>query len=153
VGAVWREVNIVAKLTKSITINVPPEKVFAYVNEPANLVEVWPSFEEAKDVRPTPNGGHSFRWVYKMAGMRLEGTSEDTEVVANQRHVSRTQGGIESTVTWTFRREDGSTRVTFETDYTVPIPLLGKLAETFIVRANEHEAETILANLKDRMED
>lgn len=145
--------NTVAKLSKSITINVPPEKVFAYVNEPVNLVEVWPSLEEAKDVRPTPNGGHSFRWVYKMAGMRFEGTSENTEVVANQRLVSRSKGGIDSTITWLFRPEAGATKVTVETDYTVPIPLLGKLAETFIVRANEHEAETILANLKDRMED
>jgi hypothetical protein len=36
--------------------------------------------------------------------------------------------------------------------YRVPIPLLGKLAEAFIVKQNEHEAEAFLANLKDRME-
>jgi hypothetical protein len=44
------------------------------------------------------------------------------------------------------------TRVTVETEYTVPIPLLGKLAEAFIVKQNEHEVEMILANLKVRME-
>ena len=43
-------------------------------------------------------------------------------------------------------------KVIFNGEYTVPIPLIGKLAEVFIVKQNENEAETILANLKARME-
>jgi hypothetical protein len=42
--------------------------------------------------------------------------------------------------------------MTMEVEYVVPIPLLGKLAEAFIVKQNEHEAEAMLANLKARME-
>ena len=141
-----------AKVEKTITINAPVEKVFSYVEEPTNLPEIWPSLVEAKDVQRLPNGGTSFRWVYKMAGMRFEGTSEDTDYVANQRVVSKTKGGIESTVTWMFQPEAGGTKVTYEAEYTVPIPLLGKLAEAFIVKQNEHEAELLLANLKARME-
>ena len=99
-----------------------------------------------------PNGGHSFRWTYKMAGMRLEGATEDTEVIANQRVVSKSKGGVDSTITWTLQPEGKGTKVTFEVDYTVPIPLLGKLAESVIVKVNEQEAVTILANLKARME-
>ncbi|NIO71041.1 MAG: hypothetical protein GTN71_18915 [Anaerolineae bacterium] len=140
------------KAETTITINAPVEKVFGYVNEPTNLPEIWPSMVEAKDVQRLPNGGNRFRWVYKMAGMRFEGTSEDTEVVANQRVVSKTKGGIESTITWTFQPEAGGTKVTFEAEYTVPIPLLGKLAEAFIVKQNEREAELLLANLKAKME-
>ena len=141
-----------AKVEKTITINAPAEKIFSYVNEPTNLLEIWPSMVEAKDVQRLPNGGNRFRWVYKMAGVRFEGTSEDTEVIANQRVVSKTMGGIQSTITWMLQPEAGATKVTFEAEYTVPIPLLGKVAETFIVKANESEAELILANLKDRME-
>ena len=141
-----------AKVEKTIAINAPIEKVFGYVEEPTNLPEIWPSLVEAKDVQRLPNGGTSFRWVYKMAGVRFEGTSEDTDYVANQRVVSKTKGGIESTVTWTFQPEAGGTKVTYEAEYTVPIPLLGKLAESFIVKQNEGEAELILANLKARME-
>ena len=139
------------KAEKSIVIQAPVEKVFGYV-KPTNLPEIWPSMVEAKDVQQLPNGGNSFRWVYKMAGLRLEGTSEDTEVVANQRVVSKSQGGIESTITWMFQPENGGTKVTFEAEYTVPVPLLGKLAEAFIIKANEREAELLLANLKARME-
>jgi hypothetical protein len=52
----------------------------------------------------------------------------------------------------TFRPEAGGTKVTFEVEYTVPIPVLGKLAEAIIVKMNDREGELILANLKARME-
>ena len=141
-----------ATVKKSIAISAPVEKVFEYINVPSNLTEIWPSMVEAKDVQRLPNGGNRFRWVYKMAGMSFEGISEDTDVVPNKRIVSKTEGGIESKITWITQPEDGGTNVTFEGEYTVPIPLLGKLAEAFIVKLNEHEAEAILANLKARME-
>jgi uncharacterized membrane protein len=141
-----------AAVMKSITINAPAEKVFGYINAPANLLEIWPSMVDAKDIQPLPNGGNKFRWVYKMAGMRFEGISEDIEVVPNQQVVSKNEDGLEATITWRFQPEDGATKVTFQAEYTVPIPLLGKLAEAFIVKQNEHEAELLLANLKARME-
>ncbi len=140
------------KVERTIIINAPVEKVFDYWAEPTNVPEFWPSMVEVKDVQRLPNGGNSFRWVYKMAGMRFEGTSEDTEVVANQRTVSKNKGGIESTITMMFQPEDGGTKLTIQTEYTVPVPLLGKLAEAFIVKQNEHETELLLANLKAKME-
>jgi len=140
-----------AKVERSITINAPVEKVFSYI-KPENLPEFWPSLVEVKDVQELPNGGHSNRWVYKMAGMRFEGTSEDVEVVPNERVVSKTKGGIESTQTWIFQPEASGTKVTFNVEYTIPIPVLGKLAEAVVAKMNEHEGELLLANLKDRLE-
>ena len=48
--------------------------------------------------------------------------------------------------------EDGGTRVTVEADYDVHLPVLCKLAESFVLKANEQETELLLANLKARME-
>ena len=141
-----------AKATKSITINAPVEKVFDYIGDPTNMPEFWPSLMEIKDVQRLPNGGTTNRWVYKMAGLRLEGTSEDIERVSNQRLVSQQKGGIDSTQTWTFEQEAGGTKVTFGIEYTVPIPVLGKLAEAVIVKMNDHEGDVIMGNLKARME-
>jgi hypothetical protein len=39
-----------------------------------------------------------------------------------------------------------------EVEYTVPVPLLGKMAEAVIVKLNENEMNVLLANLKARME-
>ena len=141
-----------AKVKKSITIKAPVEKVFDFVSEPTHLPEFWPSLVEVKDVKRLPNGGTSNRWVYKMVGIRLEGTSEDIERITNQRLVSKTEGGVKSTQTWTFQPEAGGTNVTFEVEYTVPIPVLGRLAEAVIVKMNEHEGDLLLANLKAQME-
>jgi len=69
------------KAVKTITIKAPVEKVFDYINEPTNLPEFWPSLVEIKDVQKLPRGGTRKRWVYKMAGIRLEGISEGTEYV------------------------------------------------------------------------
>ncbi len=141
-----------AKLEKTITINAPVEKVFNYIDGGTNLPEIWPSLVEIKDVQRLPNGGHSDRFVYKMAGIRLEGTSEDVEYIPNQRIVTKTTGGAESTQTWLFQPEAGGTKVTFKVEYTVPIPVLGKLAEAIIVKMNAREGDLVLDNLKARME-
>lgn len=141
-----------AIVSKSITINAPIEKVFKYTAEQSNLPEIWPSLVENKIVERLPNGGNKTEFVYKMAGIRFEGISIDTEFIPNQRVVSKTEEGVESEITWEFQSEGEATKVTFSGEYTVPIPLLGKLAESFIVKQNENEAETIMANLKARME-
>lgn len=141
-----------AKLSRTITINAPVEKVFAFMNVPTNLPEIWPSMVEVKDVVPSPAGGYNFSWVYKMAGMRFDGASETIESILNQRTVTKSTKGIQSKFVWDYQPEQGGTKLNLEIEYTVPVPLLGKLAEAFIVKQNEHEADVMLANLKDRME-
>jgi ligand-binding SRPBCC domain-containing protein len=141
-----------AEYQTSIKIDAPVEKVFGFLSDPQNLPEIWPSIIEVKDVTQLPNGGTSFRYVYKMAGIRLEGSSEDIEFVPNERTVNKSKGGIEATQIWTFQPEDGGTKFVFDIKYNVPIPLLGKLAEAIVLKMNEGEANLVLANLKARME-
>jgi len=137
----------------TITINAPVEKVFSYLQDnPTNLLEIWPNMVEIEDVQHLPKGGTSFRWAYKMAGIRFKGTSEDIEYIANQRVVSKTKGGIETTYTWTFQPKDGGTEMSVEVDWAIPLPVLGKLAEALLVKQQEREFAVVLANLKDRME-
>ena len=141
------------KIETSITINAPVEKVFSYLQDnPINLLEIWPNMVEIEDVQQLPKGGTSFRWAYKMAGIRFKGTSEDIEYIANQRVVSKTKGGIETTYTWKFQPKDGGTEMSVEVDWAIPLPVLGKLAEALIVKQQEREFAVVLANLKDRME-
>jgi uncharacterized membrane protein len=141
-----------AKLVKSIVIGAPVEKVFAFMENPANLPEIWPSMVEVKNLQPAPAGGYNYDWAYKMAGVRLEGASETVEHVPNQLLVDRTTKGIDSEFHWTFQAEGAGTKLTVEVEYKVPIPVLGKLAESIIVKQNDKEADTLLANLKARME-
>jgi uncharacterized membrane protein len=69
-----------AKIQKSIQISAPVEKVFDYLLDPDNLPAIWPSLVEVKDIQRTPGEElSSYKWTYKMAGMRFEGTTETTE--------------------------------------------------------------------------
>jgi uncharacterized membrane protein len=139
-------------LKKTIVVNVPAEKIYNYVQDPLTALEYWPSMMDIRDIQKLPNGGSKFHWTYKMAGMRLEGTSEDTELIPNRKAVSKSTGGIDSVVTWSFEPAGGGTRVDFSVDYTIPMPVIGKLAESVIVKLNDHEATTIVANIKARLE-
>ncbi len=141
-----------ASQTKSVVVHAPVDQVYAYLDDPIHMPEFWPSLIEIKDVHELPNGGHTNHWTYKMAGIRLEGTSEDIEHIPNQRIVSKTKGGVDSTQTWALEPEGPDTKVTFKVDYTVPVPVLGKLAEAAIVKLNDHEGDLVLENLKTIVE-
>lgn len=138
--------------TKSISVHAPVDQVYAYLDDPSHMPEFWPSLVEVHDVKPLPNGGHSNLWTYKMAGVRLEGTREDVEHVPNERIVSKTEGGVDSTQTWALEPEGDDTKLTFTVDYAVPVPVLGKLAEAAIIKLNDHEGDAILENVKTIVE-
>lgn len=141
-----------AKIKKSISINAPVGKVYSYFEEPTNLPEVWPGMIEVSDVVRTGGELQSYRWVYKMAGMKFQGESRVTEQIPNQRTVTENKGGIDSTIITSYQTEGNGTRLEMEADYALPGALLGKLAQPLILKMNESEAETLLANLKIRME-
>ena len=140
-----------ATIKSSITINAPLEKVFEYT-KPENLPEIWPSLVEVKNVKELPSGGYSWDFVYKMAGVKFNGSSKHVEYVENDHTVAQSTG-IDSTITWSYEAMAGGTRMTSLTEYKIPVPLLGKVAEAFIVKINENESETTLANVKARLEE
>lgn len=141
-----------ARIRKTVSINAPVNVVWDYLTHPENLPEIWPSMIEVSNVKRRDDGSHSFDWVYKMAGMRFKGHSDTTEIEKNARIVVKNQDGIPSTFTWTYSGEDGGTKLVMEVDYTLPSKLLDKLASPFLERINEREAETVLANAKERLE-
>ena len=137
---------------KSISINAPVEKVFAFVENPANIPDLWPSLLEAKNIVMMENGGYQYDWLYKMAGMKVEGSTKTVEYIKNEKIVDQTLKGVDSKFTWTFKPEQDTTNVTLGVEYTIPVPVLGRLAESVFVRQNEKEGEILLQNLKARME-
>lgn len=140
------------KFTRSILINAPVEKLFDYMDDPNNLPAIWPNMVEVSDVKRLPNGGAHYNYVYKMAGIRMEGISDDIEWVKNVRTISKSSGGIDSLATVEFEPAAQGTKVNVISEFTVPVPLVGKLAEAIIVKMSEQDAESLLANLKTRME-
>lgn len=140
------------KLHKTVIVQAPIEKVFAYVDKPANLPEIWPGLFEVKNVETLPDGGYRFAWFYNLAGKRIEGQTATYERIVNKRLVEKAEGDIKSTFTWNFYGENGKTKIDFEADYEFPKTLFAKEDERYVMRANEYETDTVLANLKTKLE-
>jgi len=141
-----------ARLKKSVIIHAPEAKVFVFVNDCAIFPEIWPGRLEIRDIQVLYTGGHRFSWVYRIAGRRIEGTTETTELIPNKKIVDKSVKGIPSTFSWTFEPQDNGTKLTLEIEYLVTIPLLGMFVEAFMIRTNERQAALCLANMKARME-
>ncbi len=142
------------KLTKNVTIAAPPEKVFDVVDDTANLPEVWRNLSNIRNLKRLPNGGHSFQFDYTMAGVRIEGSSIDLEHARPHRIVTRTTGGIVSTLTWEFRptSEGAETDLVLEAEYEAPVPVIGRLAEIIVAKVNETDIVYVLNYLKLKLE-
>jgi len=140
-----------AKVEQSITIKAPVEKVFSYLCDPMNQLEWLPSMTDVRDI--TGEGvGQKFGWTYKMMGVSFKGETEVVESVGSERRVIKSTGGIQSTWTWTTKSENGNTLVNLTVEYTIPVPVLGKVAERMVLRQNEREAALAMTNIKERLE-
>ena len=138
---------------RSIRIAAPIEDVYELVTQPDMLLRIWPSLVEVKNVARAPDGSHSFDWTYKMVGAKFRGHTRTVEVEPYRHHVTKSAKGIASTLRWTYEPiSPEETVVTLEADYEIPNKLGQVLAVEFIARANEHEADTLLANLKKCLE-
>lgn len=140
-----------AKIKRSVTINTRVEKVYSYLRHPENQLEWLPSVTDIRDVHGY-GVGQRFRWTYKMMGLSLKGVGEVIQDIPNQRCAIKTTGGIFSTWIWTFKPEDFKTHLDLVVEYTIPVPVLGKVGEWLVSRQNEREADLAMANLKDFVE-
>jgi uncharacterized membrane protein len=146
-----KEEKIMAKVERSITINAPAEKLFDYIDDPMNQLEWLPSIMEITDVSGS-GIGQQHRWTYKMAGVLLKGETKITEHIPNERIVSQSKGGVTSTWIFNFKTHEGGTMMELDIEYTIPIPVIGKLAEKIVLKRNEREADLAMVNIKENVE-
>lgn len=141
------------RIKKTVFIEAPPAKVWSYLMDPRNLPEIWPSMVEVSNVKTKGDGSaESNDFTYKMAGVKLQGHSRITDVEKNRSIVWKSDGGIQSTIRWTFAPRGSGTEVVDEVEYEMPATLLSRLAAPIVRRINEHEADVTVNNLKARME-
>ncbi len=140
-----------AKLERTITINAPVEKVFAYITDSTNEREFVPSITDIRNIQGE-GVGKTYDWTYKMVGIPLRGKSKVVEYKPNERYVSKSSGGVVSTWTWMFRSEAGGTQMNLVIEYMIPVPVLGIFGERLVLRQTEREADLAMATIKDRLQ-
>ena len=96
--------------------------------------------------------GQQFEWTYKYIGLLLRGQSVVIQHVPNALSVNQSIGMIGSTWTFNIEPHEEGTSLTIEVEYSVPIPVLGKVAEHIAVRRDARDLATSLTNVKDMLE-
>ena len=135
----------------SIVIGATVGTVFDYVDEPMNLVDWLPGMVEVRNVIGT-GAGREHDWTYKMAGMLQRGQTVTVEHVPNKCAVHQTIGAVGSTFAYFVEPYDQGTTLTLKIEYSIPIPILGRLAERIVLRRNTREFELALTNVKETLE-
>jgi len=138
-------------LKHNVVIAAPVAKVFEYVADPATMVEWLSSMMEIRDLIGT-GAGQQYGWTYKYVGLLLNGQSTVVEHVPNELAVHQTIGTINSVWTFKFEPHDEGTSLTLEVEYSIPIPVLGKLAERLVLRRDKRTLDFALTNVKELLE-
>lgn len=140
-----------ASLSKSTVIQAPPDRVFGYVCEPSNFPDWLPSMVEVRNV-VGEGAGQQYEWTYKMAGMLLRGQSTMLEHNPNQRAVLQSIGSIGSEWTFTVEPHEEGALLRIDVEYSVPFPVLGRLAERLALRRDSRDFALAFENIKDTLE-
>ena len=104
-----------ASWKSSIVIHAPPDKVFAYVDDPMNLVEWLQGMVEIRNVIGT-GAGQQQEWTYKMAGLLLHGQATVVEHVPGKCAVHQTIGTINSDFGYSVEPHEEGTTLTLEVE-------------------------------------
>ena len=135
----------------SIVVNAPVGEVFAYANAPSTMPDWMSALVEVRNVIGS-GAGLQWEWTYKMAGVHVRGQSVIVDYILNE--CATHQGIGMLSVDWTTMVEphDGGTKLTAKLEYTIPVPVLGRLAEHLTIRRNARELDASLLNLKETLE-
>ncbi|RME38268.1 MAG: hypothetical protein D6793_03005 [Thermoflexia bacterium] len=83
-----------------------------------------------------------------MAGITFDGAGAVVEHDPPRRHVVETRGGAVSRWVWTLTPEGEETRISLRLEYTVPVAVVGRLAEKLLLSQNKKAADEGMANLQ-----
>ena len=145
-----------ARITKTVNIKAPPEKVFAFMLSD-KMNEVWGRWLEGKWISEGPIGvGSVSHWTpkeeFKIKG---EWDEEIVEFEKNKKIVMRTvkDSKLNMTITGLFEPTTEGTKLTYIDEYEVPYSLLGKLVDKMkYSKETEKFMEGMLENLKQTLE-
>ena len=140
-----------ARIERSIVIEAPVEKVFAFVTDFDNFLKA-SSPEIKMEVLSRDEGpqkvGSTVKVRTKIGDQVWEVEVETTEFVKNKRHSVQQKGGAlkKMVMTDTFEPTNGGTKWTNIVEYELPYSLLGKIIDNLKVRKDIEKSSDYYVN-------
>jgi carbon monoxide dehydrogenase subunit G len=144
------------KMTKSVEVKAPPEKVFAFLTDIEKLNEIAKGDVEFKQTSKGPWGiGTTLHWISKQSGSSMELDMEVTEFEKNKKATISTVKGSKFKLKQTCAVEPtaNGTKLTYFADYTMPYSVFGKLVDRLKVQKDmEKSIDRQLMDYKKALE-
>jgi uncharacterized protein YndB with AHSA1/START domain len=138
-------------INKSVTIKAPVGKVFNIVTSPENWTRFVASLVDVRDLSPdAPAKGSTFRWTYKMIGLKFSGDGIVTEYSKNKRFGFAFKSKSPVSEHYDFiNKGDGVTELKVSVEFEMSSKILKAFADIkLLTRLNGLEAKNILEKIK-----
>src|ERR1051325_967562 len=138
-----------SKVTESIEIAVPQEKVFEFISEPKRAPTFVPGLNRISNISSSePKVGRTWEFEFNWHGLILAGQTKCTQYDPPRLYQFQTLTGAKST--WTYRcdQQDRRTRLTLEVEFELPQGLLGRFATPgSLEKMNQNRVHETLSNI------
>jgi carbon monoxide dehydrogenase subunit G len=140
-------------VTHEVQINMPMEKVFAFLTNPTKIPLVLPGLIENSSIPKLPlKNGSKFNYKYRMFGVILTGTWKVTEITSPNTYSAKTDGDVKSQWHYILSKKGKGTLVNIHIQYDTPKSVLSKVKAGVVHSMNEKEIDHFAHNLKTVME-
>jgi uncharacterized membrane protein len=142
-------------LENAIAIAAPIERVFHLACDIEHIPEWFVGTSEVSNVNQTDNMlGSTWDWHYRILGWPFKGQARLVELDEPHRSATEITGDVAARFVWNYKSQDGETLVESRIDYTVPMGLMGRLADALWARRTfERNLRRSLENLKRACEE
>ena len=140
---------------ETIVIERPKAEVFAYMQDPTKTTQYNSNLKEfSKTSEGQVGKGTQYRGVAKVAGRKIEWTSEITEWEENKHwHVRSIQSPVDFEIDVTVRDLEGNTHLVFHQESGSFFEgFRGRLADPLVTRMYARDVRSNLAKLKELLE-
>jgi uncharacterized membrane protein len=142
------------RLEASVEVNAPIEEVFAFASDWRHWEDWW---EGVSSFKPTTEltRGNGTRYAYKawMAGLTVNLETEIHDFQENVGWRGVVSKGMPHRTQWLFVAKGDTTGLTYILEYELPVPLLGALVDSLLMRPGwRGRLERSLRNLKRHFE-
>jgi uncharacterized membrane protein len=145
------------RLALSREIYCPAAEVYAFHADLERAPQHWANVVACSRLdggSGVPEPGAIYGWRYRMYGVEFSGTAVVTEVIRGRRLRFAAEGGLRGMVACEYVAVSAQrTRVDVEVDYEVPMGLVGRAVDRFLVEhRNAADAEKAMLRLAERLE-
>ena len=127
-----------------------PEAVMSYIADVRNRPLYLPSLKSVTDIKEASGGaGTTWKWTWATLGMEFQGVGRCLKYEPGKIYSFKTEGGIDSTWTYSAEKDGNGAKLKVEVDYDIPERAKGRLPSDSITDAmRKSEADHAIQNLK-----